>query len=213
MTGAAKGTVLKLLTELGAVCAEYQEKALRDLPCRRLQCDEIWSFVGMKDKNVPAELRGQAWIGDVYTWTAICADTKLVPCWRVGRRTAVDAQAFIQDLAERLACRVQLTTDGHSSYINAVHGAFGSAVDFAQLVKTYGMDLKDGGETRYSPPKINGARKQMITGRPRPSSRLHELRRAPEPHHANADATLHSADQRLFPRRSRTCGRPSPCTS
>ena len=168
MTGAAKGTVLKLLLDLGAACAEYQEKAFRDLPCRRIECDEIWSFVGMKDKNVPQELRGQAWIGDVYTWTAICADTKLVPSWRVGRRGAEDAHAFMQDLASRLAHRVQLTTDGHGAYLQAVEGAFGLDVDYAQLVKTYGYDLEPKNDSRYSPPKCNGSRKNAVSGNPDP---------------------------------------------
>ena len=113
MTGAAKGTVLKLLADLGAACASYQDRTLRNLPCRRIQCDEVWSFCYAKEKNVPKEIKGRFGFGDVWTWTAICADTKLVPTWLIGRRDGYTAQLFIQDLAARLANRVQLTTDGH----------------------------------------------------------------------------------------------------
>lgn len=165
MMGVAKGTVLKLLADLGGVCATYQDKALRDLPCRRIQCDEIWSFVGMKDKNVPEELRGRAWLGDVWTWTALCAETKLVPSWRVGRRDGATAAEFIRDLAGRLRHRVQLTTDGHKAYLDAVEGAFGADVDYAMLVKLYGASGEE--EKRYSPARCIGTRRESIIGRPR----------------------------------------------
>src|SRR5215208_6917574 len=119
MTGTAKGTVLRLLVALGEVCSIYQDEVLRDLPCRRIECDEIWSFCHAKAKNVPEEHQGQLGYGDVWTWTAICADTKLVPCWLVGERNSTDAAAFIDDLAGRLAYRVQLTIDGLRAYLDA----------------------------------------------------------------------------------------------
>jgi len=113
MTGVAKNTILKLLVDVGAACADYQDRTLRGLPCRRLQCDEIWAFCWSKQKNVAPEHEGLFGYGDVWTWTAIDADTKLVPCWLVGERTVDDATMFVADLAGRLAHRVQLTTDGH----------------------------------------------------------------------------------------------------
>src|SRR6202035_2551489 len=112
MTGVAKDTVLKLLAKIGQTCAEYQDKALRNLTCKRIQCDEIWQFCYTKNKNVPAEKRGQFGYGDVWTWVAIDADTKLAPCFLVGDRDAQSAQMFIDDLAGRLKGRIQLTTDG-----------------------------------------------------------------------------------------------------
>jgi IS1 family transposase len=165
MTGAAKGTVLKLLADLGEKCREFQYVTLRDLPCKRVQCDEIWSFCYAKAKNVPDEKRGTFGYGDVWTWTALCADTKLVPSWLVATRDADSAFVFMQDLAERLRYRVQLTTDGHGSYLSAVEGAFGRDVDFAQLVKIYGASPE--GETRYSPAECCGARKNVVCGVPR----------------------------------------------
>ncbi len=165
MTGVAKDTVIKLLARIGQACAEYQDKTLRNLPCQRVQCDEIWSFCYAKEKNVPEELRGKFGYGDVWTWTALCADTKLVPCWRVGDRGAWNAQHFMYDLASRLANRVQLTTDGHRVYLTAVELAFGTEVDYAMLVKLYGADPK-GHETRYSPAQCIGAMPTVIEGRP-----------------------------------------------
>jgi len=165
MTGAAKGTVLKLLGDLGEKCREFQYVTLRGLPCKRVQCDEIWSFCYAKARNVPDEKRGTFGYGDVWTWTAICADTKLVPSWLVGTRDADSAYVFMQDLAERLRYRVQLTTDGHNSYLSAVEGAFGTDVDYAQLVKLYGASPE--GETRYSPAECCGARKNVVCGVPR----------------------------------------------
>lgn len=164
MTGAAKGTVLKLLADLGDVCARYQDSVLRYLPCKRIECDEIWSFCGMKEARVPEELRAKAWLGDVYTWTALCADTKLVPSWLVGRRDAHYAAKFIEDLASRLRHRIQLTTDGHRPYLEAVEGAFGADVDYAMLIKLYGSDPESA--RRYSPPKVTGTDRQVISGRP-----------------------------------------------
>lgn len=164
ITGVAKNTVVKLLVEMGKACSEYQNSTLRNLPCKRLQCDEIWSFCYAKDKNVPISKRGQFGFGDVWTWTAICADTKIVPSWMVGTRGAETARAFMQDLAGRLANRVQLTTDGHRVYLDAVESAFGTEVDYAVLVKLYGNDSET--ESRYSPREFVSCRTVPIMGRP-----------------------------------------------
>jgi len=164
MADASRNTVDKLLRDVGAACLDYQEKALRNLPCKRIQCDEIWAFCYAKSKNVPEEKRGEFGYGDVWTWTAICADTKLVPCWHVGLRNHHDARVFIDDLAGRLAHRVQLTTDGHRPYLEAIEDAFGSDIDYAMLIKLYGAE--PGGEKRYSPPQCIGCDARKITGNP-----------------------------------------------
>jgi len=171
MTGVAKGTVLKLLVDLGDACERYQDAALRNLKSKRIQCDEIWSFCYAKAKNVPERLRGAAGVGDVWTWTAIDADSKLVPSWAVGRRDAFTGHAFMLDLASRLANKVQLTTDGHKVYLEAVEGAFGNDIDYAMLVKMYEGDSGKNipSEARYSPAKCTGARTQKITGDPDPA--------------------------------------------
>lgn len=166
MTDTAINTVIKLLLDLGRACDAYQHKTLVNLPCQRVQVDEIWSFVYAKQKNVPANRRGEAGVGDVWTWTAIDADTKLVPSWHVGGRNAEDAAQFISDLASRLAKRVQLTSDGHKPYLRAVEGAFGSEIDYAVLQKLYGSDPN--GEKRYSPPVCTGTETDVITGDPDP---------------------------------------------
>ena len=165
ITGAAKNTVSKLLRDIGAACAEYQDRVLRDLPCKRIQCDEIWSFCYAKQKNVPEHLKDTPGYGDVWTWTALCADTKLVPCWHIGRRDADAAKCFMDDLASRLNHRVQLTTDGHGPYLNAVEDAFGAGVDYAQLVKIYGEGPKSP-ERKYSPGEFVCASKYAIEGQP-----------------------------------------------
>lgn len=159
-------TVTKLLIDTGAACAEFQDKALRKLNCKRVQCDEIWSFVGSKEKNVPEELKGVFGYGDVYTWTAIDAETKLVPCWHVGTRGAESAHHFITDLSERLAHRVQLTTDGHKAYLEAVSDAFNGHIDFAQLVKLYGDTPAREASRKYSPSSYTGSRVDVVTGYP-----------------------------------------------
>ena len=164
MTGVAKNTVTKLLVDVGLACAEYQDKALRGLPCKRIQCDEIWSFCYAKQKNVPEDHRGEFGYGDVWTWTAICADTKIVPSWLVSDRSAATANIFIEDLSSRLANRVQLTTDGNKVYLDAVENAYGGAVDYAMLQKIYGPDPE--GEKRYSPAACIGAEKIVISGNP-----------------------------------------------
>ena len=165
ITGAAKNTVTKLVVELGQVCADYQDKTLHNLPCKRIQCDEIWSFCYAKEKNVPQGLKGQLGYGDVYTWTALCADTKLITSFMVGKRDAEYGNAFMLDLASRLKNRVQLTTDGHRVYLNAVENAFGHDIDYAMLVKVYGRSNQED-ERRYSPVECTGAEIVPITGNP-----------------------------------------------
>ena len=164
ITGAAKNTVVKLLVDLGQACAEYQNLVMRNLTCRRIQCDEIWSFCYAKEKNVPEDKRGRFGYGDVWTWTAICADTKLVPAWLVGPRDGTTAKIFIDDLASRLRHRVQLTTDGFKAYLEAVEDIFGADIDYAMLVKIYGLDPEV--EKRYSPSKCIGAERVRVTGNP-----------------------------------------------
>lgn len=158
-------TVTKLLVDVGCAAVAYQDKALRDLSCKRIQVDEIWSFVGAKEKNASDEQKAKGY-GDIWTWTAICADTKLAVSWLVGGRSAEYANAFMDDVAQRLASRVQLTSDGHSSYLDAVKGAFGSNVDYAALIKIYGTSPE--GEKRYSPVECIGCRREPITGNPDP---------------------------------------------
>jgi IS1 family transposase len=167
MADVSINTVTKLLVDLGAACAEYQDRVLVNLPCRRIQADEIWAFCYAKAKNVPTDKLGTFGYGDIWTWTAMCADTKLIPSWLVGRRDAGCAHALIQDLAGRLAHRVQLTTDGNRVYLSAVEDAFGSEIDYAMLVKVYGPEA--GGETRYSPPVVLGAYPATVTGNPDPA--------------------------------------------
>ena len=129
--GAAKGTALRLLGDIGRVCAAYQDVTLRSLACRRVQCDEVWAFVRAKEKNVPSDMRGKYGLGDTWTWVALDADTKSAICWLVGKRDATYAHAFFQTLVSRLAHRVQLTTDGHRAHVEAVENSFGSEVDYA----------------------------------------------------------------------------------
>ncbi|MHB8068159.1 MAG: IS1 family transposase [Desulfobaccales bacterium] len=166
MTDTAINTVVKLLVDVGKACAEYQNQSLRDLKCKRLQCDEIWAFCYAKAKNVPEDKKGQFGYGDVWTWTAICADSKLVPAWLVGTRDAETATIFMEDLASRLSHRVQLTTDGWKSYLEAVDEAFGTDIDYAMLVKMYGESGVEKVEKRYSPAKFTGSRKEIIAGNP-----------------------------------------------
>lgn len=160
-------TVTKLLIDVGTACADYQDKTLRNLPCKRVQCDEIWAFCYAKKHNVPAPFAGVFGYGDVYTWTALCADTKIVPCWQVANRGAEAAKAFIGDLKSRLANRVQLTTDGHKVYVSAVEKAFGGDIDYAMLVKLYGPDgVGNTTERKYSPGECCGTIKGAVCGNP-----------------------------------------------
>jgi IS1 family transposase len=166
LTDTAFNTVAKLFVDAGKACAEYQNKTLRNLTCKRVQVDEIWSFVYAKQMNAPVEkqLKGEA--GDVWTWVAIDADTKLVPSWYIGDRSGQSAWEFLTDLRSRLANRIQLTSDGHKAYLTGVAGSFGDDVDFAQLVKIYGRE--PGGERRYSPPECIGAVPTAVYGQPDP---------------------------------------------
>lgn len=167
MSGVAKNTVLKLLAEVGEASGLYQDRVMRNLKLGKVQADEIWSFVGMKQKNVRVENMGVFGYGDVYTWTALDSKTKLIPCWHVGTRGAESAYTFIHDLAGRLDGRIQLTTDGHKIYIEAVEDAFGSEIDFAMLVKHYANPGESKqAEKRYSPSAYIGADKRIITGNP-----------------------------------------------
>jgi IS1 family transposase len=167
MANVSKDTVMKLWRESGEACIRYQDATFRNLTCKRLQVDEIWSFVYAKAKNVPAEMKGTFGVGDVWTFTAIDADTKLMPSFLVGSRDAGCATEFLQDLAGRLVNRVQLTTDGHKMYLGAVEDAFGGDIDFAQLVKVYGNE-PTGPETRYSPAECIGCEKKRVVGEPDP---------------------------------------------
>jgi IS1 family transposase len=159
-------TVTKLLVDVGTACDLYQHEMMRNLPCKRVQCDEIWSFVGMKERNVSPDQRGQLGVGDVWTWVAMDADTKLVPCWLVGRRDAEYAYEFIHDLAKRMANRIQLSTDGHNSYLTAVDDAFGADIDYAMLIKLYGAQKGGEDSRRYSPAECTGTMKRKVIGNP-----------------------------------------------
>ena len=160
----SRNTVDKLLHDIGIACLAYQDEHLRNLPCKHVECDEIWSFVYSKDKNVPEDKKDQFGYGDVWTWVAIDAETKLVPCWHVGSRTLKAAKTFISDLADRLSNRVQLTTDGHRPYLEAIESAFGNDIDYARLIKIYGEHTHP--EKRYSPSKFVEARCASVTGNP-----------------------------------------------
>src|ERR1043165_8641487 len=165
MIGVSNNTVLKLLADLGEACAAYQDKVFRNLKCKRIECDEIWSFVYAKERHLTPELQGVFGYGDIYTWVALDADTKLVPCWNVGRRDAQSGMAFIKDLSERLTNRVQLSTDGFKVYLTAVEEAFGSDIDYAMIVKVYGHSQEDSA-VRYSPAECIGCEKEVISGKP-----------------------------------------------
>ncbi len=166
MTNVSKPTVLKLLADLGTACLAYQDRAVRNIRTRRIQVDEVWQFVYAKAKNVPAEKQGIFGHGDVWTWIAIDADTKLVPSWRIGPRDAGAAYELMMDLAERVTGRVQLTTDGFKVYMDAVEDAFGADIDYAMLHKVYGVDSQ--AEKRYSPATILSTTSVVIRGEPNP---------------------------------------------
>lgn len=165
MTGVARNTVTKLLVDLGRACAAYHDKHVRNVRVRRLQCDEIWAYVGAKAKNVSAEKKEIGW-GDVWTWVGLDADTKLVVSYLVGGRGADWAMDFMRDAASRIQGRVQITTDGHMAYLEAVEDAFGADVDYAQLQKIYGSSLET--ETRYSPAVCIGCDMKTVSGKPDP---------------------------------------------
>jgi IS1 family transposase len=167
LTGVAKGTILRLLAEVGTACAQYQDVTLRNIPAQRIQIDEIWAFVGCKQKNLTPAILSKRNAGDAWTFVAIEAQTKLVISTMVGQRDAGLATAFLKDVSRRLSNRVQLTTDGHNMYLKAVADTmFEDGVDFAQLVKYYGNDPE--GQTRYSPAQCMGTKRQTVYGNPDP---------------------------------------------
>jgi hypothetical protein len=196
LTGASKNTVAKLLVNAGKACAAYHDQRVRDVKAARVQVDEIWSFTYAKQKNVASAKDAPEGAGDTWTWTALDADSKLIVSYLVGGRDAEYAMWFMDDLASRLANRVQLTSDGHRAYLEAVEGAFGADVDYAQLVKMYGAtiwpcrSLQPGGVHRLEENPPRG----QFGYRPR----FDQLRGAPEPHHADAHAPLRPVDQRLL---------------
>jgi IS1 family transposase len=166
LTGASKNTIVKLLEDAGDAFSDYQDRTLRNLPCKRVQVDEIWCFVHCKQANVKGAKAAPEGAGDIWTWTAIDADTKLVPSWYVGNRDATAAQHFIGDLALRLTNRVQLTSDGHKPYLEAVEQSFGADIDYAMLIKHYGNP--EGALGRYSPGECIGTEQRRVEGRPDP---------------------------------------------
>ncbi len=165
MTGVSINTVLKLLVDAGEACAAFHDEAVRDVKSQRVQCDEIWSFTYAKQKNVKTAKSAPEQAGDTWTWTALDADSKLIVSWLVGGRDSEYAMAFMDDVASRLANRVQMTTDGHRAYLEAVEGAFGADVDYAQLVKIYGS-APESAKGRYSPAECTGIRKTRVEGDP-----------------------------------------------
>ncbi|MEM9146468.1 MAG: IS1 family transposase [Pseudomonadota bacterium] len=164
--GVSINTVTKMLVDAGEACAAYHNKTVRDVEARKVQCDEIWSFRYAKAKNVPTAKAAAQGAGDVWTWTALESETKLILAWEVGDRSGATALEFMDDLRNRLANRVQFAKDGHKAYLEAVEGAFGADLDFAKLVKIYGDDPQKGPERKYSPSVCKGARKQPIEGNP-----------------------------------------------
>ncbi len=164
MADVSINTVTKLLIDAGQACSEYQNKILCDLPCKRIQVDEIWAFCYAKQKNVATAKNAVEGAGDIWTWTAICADTKLIPSWTVGDRDSETAKLFIDDLASRLKNKVQLTSDGHKTYIEAIENSFGANIDYAMLVKIYGEAANV--EKRYTPAEYVGTTKKVVTGNP-----------------------------------------------
>lgn len=167
MTDSSKGAVIKLVEDTGAACQKFHDEQVRGVSAHRVQCDEVWSFCYAKEKNVPVEVKGRLGFGDVWTWTGIEAQTKLLIAWYVGRRDAGAARTFILDLASRITNRIQLTTDGHRAYLDAVDEAWATDVDYAMLVKLYGAE--SAGEARYSPAKCVGTRRDAISGNPDPA--------------------------------------------
>lgn len=167
ITGVAKNTIVKLLNDLGCACAAFHNRTVRNLTVRRLQADEIWSFVGAKAKNASIEKKQEGW-GDVWTWTALDADTKLCVSYLVGGRDSGWAKDFMEDCAHRIKNRVQITTDGHKAYLEAVENAFGADIDYAQLQKIYGAPSTEE-QRRYSPARCIGCDLKVVSGDPDPA--------------------------------------------
>lgn len=158
-------TVLKFVVDIGTVCQKYHDEHVRQVQSKRVQCDEIWSFIYSKDKNIPKDKQGKYGVGSVWTWTAIDAESKLVISWLVGNRDASYARVFLEDVRSRLANRVQLTSDGLKAYLLAVEEVFGADIDFAQLIKLYGKPLDS--DHKYSPAECTGIEKHPIVGNPK----------------------------------------------
>lgn len=167
LTGASKTTVTKLAVDAGKAASWYQDRVFVNLPCKRLQLDEVWGFVGAKAKNADPSKKAAGVQGDAWLWVATCADTKLVPSWLVGGRDSDTAIVFTDDLQQRLANRVQITSDGHKAYLDAIATSFGGDVDFGMLVKVYGATLESA-KGRYSPAEFVTAKKERIEGNPDP---------------------------------------------
>ena len=166
LTGISRTTLIKLLEDAGQAFSEYQDRVLINLPCKRVQVDEAWAFCYAKQKNVPTAKAAPEGAGDIWTWVGLDADTKLVVSWYVGGRDSEAAMTFMDDLTPRLASRVQLTSDGHKPYLEAIEGAFGGDIDYAMLVKVYGAAPE--GQRRYSPAICTGAHKYRVEGNPDP---------------------------------------------
>jgi IS1 family transposase len=164
ITGVHRDTIMRLGVKVGQACTSLMDGTMRDLPCTRLELDEIWGYIGKKNIRVKPE--DDPTLGDVWTFCAIDAETKLVPAFKVGKRNHKTANAFLTDIASRMANRVQISTDGLSEYLEAIEGAFGGDVDYAQIIKIYGHENPD--ERRYTPPEVIGTEKKVITGNPDP---------------------------------------------
>jgi len=193
MTGAAKNTILKLLADVGWAAYTFHDRTVRNVRVRRLQCDEIWCFVGAKAKNVNPDKKADGW-GDAWTWTAIDADTKLCISYLVGGRDSGWAYEFMQDCARRIRGRVQVTTDGHKAYLEAVEGAFGMDCDYAQLQKIYGAP-SDEEARRYSPARCIGCDMKVVSGNPDPKHVSTSYVERQNCNDAHVDATFHPLDQ------------------
>ena len=163
VTGVHRDTILRLMVKVANAGAAYADMTLRNLDCQRIEMDEIWAYVAKKQRNVGPEDR-RALVGDQYTFVALDPDTKLIPCWLVGKRTAETTRDFVHDLRDRLKNRVQISSDGFGPYVNAISEAFGSNVDYAQIVKTY--EEQPAGRGRYSPPRVVSIEKEEIIGEP-----------------------------------------------
>jgi hypothetical protein len=211
MTGVAKHTVLKLLEDIGCVAAAYHDAHIRKVHARRVQVDEAWAFCYAKQKNVPKEKQGQFGYGDVWTGAAICADSKLIISYVVGTRGPETGKIFMDDLAKRVANRIQLTSDGYRVYERAVENAFGCEVDYSMLLKIYGAPLQDDASTRYSPATCIGCRTATLSGNPDPKYVSTSFVEKTEFVHEDGDASFHKINQWVFKenREPRPCGRTS----
>ena len=207
LTGVSINTVYKLLADAGAACAVFHDEAVRNVPAQRVQCDEIWSFTYAKQRNVATAKSPPPWADDTWIWTAIDAASKLIVSYFVGGRDASFANEFMADVAARLANPVQITTDGHRAYLEAIEGAFGADVDYAQLVKLYGVPPGTP-KGRYSPPQITAIHKRVVEGDPDPAHistsyverqnltmRMH-MRRTEKQHESRSLARLYPSEKR-----------------